>query len=164
MKRNIGLVATMVVLVFASFAVGQQTSANRTTGPVKRVIQPPNYKPTAAPVSPGILVGDTLYLAGSTGGDPIKGQLVPGGFEPELRQIFSNVQTVLKAADMDLRDVVRVEIYLADIADYNRLNEIYREYFNFEPLPARSATAVKELARSARVELTMTAVRSRRDR
>lgn len=161
MKRNVSFAAAIFALVFASFAIGQQTRANRTNGPSKRVVQPANYRPTAAPVSPGIMVGDTLYLSGSTAGDPVTGQLVQGGFEVELRQIFSNVQTVLKTADMDLKDVVSVTIYLADMSDYARLNEIYREYFNFEPLPARSAAAVKEMARGARVELTMTAVRSR---
>jgi 2-iminobutanoate/2-iminopropanoate deaminase len=127
----------------------------------KRVIQPAGYKPSPAPLSPGILVGDTLYLSGSTGGDPATGQLVKGGFEPEVRQIFSNVQTVLEAADMTLADVVSVTAYLADMSDYARFNEIYREYFTSNPLPARSTVAVRELARGARVELTMTAVRSR---
>jgi 2-iminobutanoate/2-iminopropanoate deaminase len=127
----------------------------------KRVIQPARYKPSPAPLSPGILVGSTLYLSGSTGGDPVSGQLVKGGFELELRQIFSNVQTVLKSANMTLADVVSVTAYLADMADYARFNEIYREHFNSNPLPTRSTVAVKELARGARVELTMTAVRER---
>ena len=74
----------------------------------KRVIQPPGYKPTPSPLSPGILVGDTLYLSGSTGGDPATGQLVTGGFEPEMRQIMANMQTVLAAADLRLADVVAV--------------------------------------------------------
>jgi 2-iminobutanoate/2-iminopropanoate deaminase len=131
------------------------------TGLVKRPIQPPNYRPTPSPLTPGILVGDTLYLSGSTGGDPTTGQLVTGGFEPEMRQIMSNVRTVLEAAGMGLSDVVSVTAYLADIADFPRFNEIYREHFTFTPLPTRSTVAVTALARGARLELTMTAVRSR---
>ena len=127
----------------------------------KRPIQPPNYKPTPSPLTPGILIGDTLYLSGSTGGDPVTGQLVKGGFEPELRQIMSNVQTVLKEAGMTLADVVTVTAYLADMADFGRFNEIYREYFTSTPLPTRSTVAVQGLARGARLELTMTAVRTR---
>ncbi|HXG88473.1 MAG TPA: Rid family hydrolase [Vicinamibacterales bacterium] len=127
----------------------------------KRVIQPPDYKPTPSPLSPGILVGDTLYLSGSTGGDPVSGQLVKGGFEPEMRQIMSNVQTVLAAADMTLSDVVSVTAYLADMGDFARFNEIYKEFFTATPLPTRSTVAVKGLARDARLELTMTAVRAR---
>ena len=127
----------------------------------RRPIQPPNYKPTPSPLTPAILIGDTLYLSGSTGGDPVTGQLVTGGFEPELRQIMSNVQTVLKEAGMTLADVVSVTAYLADMADFPRFNDIYREYFTSTPLPTRSTVAVSGLARGARLELTMTAVRTR---
>ena len=127
----------------------------------RRAIQPPNYKLTPSPLTPAILIGDTLYLSGSTGGDPVTGQLVAGGFEPEMRQIMSNVQTVLKEAGMTLADVVTVTAYLADMADFARFNQIYREYFTSTPLPTRSTVAVKDLARAARLELTMTAVRTR---
>jgi 2-iminobutanoate/2-iminopropanoate deaminase len=73
---------------------------------------------------------------------------------------MSNVQTVLKTAGMGLDDVVLVTAYLADMNDYTRFNELYREYFKVLPLPARSTVAVKDLARGARLELAMTAVRS----
>ena len=127
----------------------------------RRAIQPPGYKPTPSPLTPGIMVGDTLYLSGSTGGDPATGQLVKGGFEAEMRQIMSNMQTVLKEAGLTLADVVSVTGYLVDMADFRRYNEIYVEYFSTLPLPVRSTVAVKELARSARIEMTMTAVRPR---
>ncbi len=131
------------------------------TGPKleKRVIQPEGYRPTPSPLSPGIMVGNTLYLSGSTGGDPTTGQLVPGGFEPEMRQVMENMTTVLAAADMDLSNVVQVTTYLADMAYYARYNEIYRELFTVEPLPVRATVAVKELARGALIEMMMTAVR-----
>ena len=160
MKRSITFLAVVLAAMAASFAAGQQS--NRANGPRKQVIQPPNYRPTPSPLSPAILVGDTLYMSGATGADPKAGQLVKGGFEPELRQIMSNLQTVLKSADMDLSDVVAVTAYIDDMANFNRFNEIYREYFKTEPLPTRSTVAVKELARGAHFELTMTAVRSRK--
>ncbi len=87
------------------------------------------------------------------------GQLVPGGFEPEMRQVMANMTTVLAAAEMDLSNVVQVTTYLADMVDYARYNEIYREYFTVEPLPVRATVAVKELARGALVEMMMVAVR-----
>jgi 2-iminobutanoate/2-iminopropanoate deaminase len=154
--------ATVVLLVGgAGLAVGQQRTA--TSGPprVRRVIQPAGYKPSPAPLVPAILVGDTLYLSGSTGGDPATGQLVPGGLEPEMRQIVANLRTVLAAADMTFADVVTVTAYLADMADYARFNELYREVFPNGAYPARSTVAVRDLARGARLELTMTAVRSK---
>jgi 2-iminobutanoate/2-iminopropanoate deaminase len=77
-----------------------------------------------------------------------------------MRQAMSNMQAVLKEAGLTLADVVAVTGYLVDMADFARYNEIYREYFTTLPLPTRSTVAVKELARGARIEMTMTAVRS----
>jgi reactive intermediate/imine deaminase len=158
-EDRIGRIGRLVVDHFDRSTASSASPARQSDR--KRVIQPAGYKPTPSPLSPGILVGDTLYLSGSTGGDPVSGQLVKGGFEPEMRQIMSNVQTVLAAADMTLADVVAVTAYLADMADFARFNEIYKEFFTSTPLPTRSTVAVKELARGARLELTMTAVRSR---
>jgi 2-iminobutanoate/2-iminopropanoate deaminase len=159
-EDRIGRIARRVV---DHFNGGSQagSQAPTTPPPTRRVIQPPGYKPTPSPLTPGILVGDTLYLSGSTGGDPATGQLVKGGFDAEMRQIMSNLQAVLQEAGMTLADVVSVTGYLADMADFARYNEIYREYFTTIPLPTRSTVAVKELARGARIELTMTAVRSK---
>ena len=161
-EDRIGRIAELVVNHFdesqvANASPGAQAPAVRT----RRAIQPPNYKPTPSPLTPAILIGDTLYLSGSTGGDPVTGQLVAGGFEAEMRQIMSNVQTVLKEAGLTLADVVSVTGYLADMSDFARYNEIYREYFTSTPLPTRSTVAVNGLARGARLELTMTAVRTR---
>ena len=159
-EDQIGRLAELVVNHFDK----APSNASETAPPparTRRPIQPPNYKPTPSPLTPAILIGDTLYLSGSTGGDPVTGQLVKGGFEPELRQIMANVQTVLKEAGMTLADVVSVTAYLADMADFARFNEIYREYFTSTPLPTRSTVAVQGLARGARLELTMTAVRTR---
>lgn len=142
----------------AGSAVGQQT---RGPAPARRVIQPGGYKPTPSPLVPGILAGDTLYLSGTTGGDPATGQLVPGGLEPEMKQIMANIQTVLAEADMSLGDVVAVTTYLADMADFAKYNEIYRSYFPNGAYPTRSTVAVRDLARGARLEITMTAVRSK---
>ena len=162
MSRLVGIgtpVVLMLTLASVSYAVGQQGRAPG--GVERRVIQPAGYKPSPAPLVPAILVGDTLYLSGSTGGDPATGLLVSGGLEGETKQIFSNIQTVLKAAGMTLNDVVATTVYLTEMSDYARFNELYRSYFDDGRFPTRSAVAVKELARGARVELTMTAVRSK---
>jgi 2-iminobutanoate/2-iminopropanoate deaminase len=158
-EDQIGRIAQLVVNHFD--APSSASSAAQAPTRTKRAIQPPNYQPTPSPLTPAILIGDTLYMSGSTGGDPVTGQLVGGGFEPEMRRIMANVQLVLKEADMTLADVVSVTAYLAEMGDFPRFNEIYREYFTSTPLPTRSTFAVKELARGARLELTLTAVRTR---
>src|SRR5215475_524146 len=126
MRRVFALFVVLIV-IGAAYAMQRNKSNAMATVPHKRVIQPANYKPTASPLSPAILIGDTLYMSGATGGDPTTGQLVQGGFEPEMRQIMSNLQTVLKTADMDLTNVVAVTTYLRDMSDFARFNEIYRE-------------------------------------
>jgi len=73
--------------------------ANRSAGNETRH-SPKDYKPTPSPSSPAILVGHTLYMSGATGGNPATGQLVTGGFEPEMRQIMTNLETVLRAANL----------------------------------------------------------------
>ena len=158
-EDQIGRIAQLVVNHFD--AAPSASSAAQAPVRTRRAIQPANYKPTPSPLTPAILIGDTLYMSGSTGGDPVTGQLVAGGFEPEMRRIMANVQIVLKEAGMTLADVVSVTAYIADMSDFPRFNEIYREYFTSTPLPTRSTVAVKELARGARLELTMTAVRTR---
>ena len=149
-----------VVLLFAigAAACGQAPAVETEARLTRRVIQPANYQPSPAPLVPAIMVGHTLYLSGSTGGDPETGQLVEGGFEAEFRQIMANMQSVLAGAGLDLSHVVSVTVYLADMDDYGRLNELYREYFTTDPLPTRAAVGVSELARGAVIELRMTAV------
>ena len=156
MKRRLIQLVVLVMVLLAGYSVAQQP---RSDAPRKRVIQPAGSRPSTT-LSPAILVGDTLYMSGNIGSDPATGQLAKGGFEAELRQVMTNAQAVLKAAGMDLSDVVAVTAYLADMGDFTRFNEVYHEYFKAEPLPTRSTVAVKDLARGARVELTMTAVRS----
>src|SRR5215469_15446044 len=93
MKRRLIQLAVLTTIILAGYTVAQQP---RPEGPHKRAIQPAGSRPSTAPISPAILVGDTLYMSGSLGSDPATGQLAKGGFEPELRQLMTNVQAVLK--------------------------------------------------------------------
>jgi len=154
MKRAWLFVLTGIAAVGLTGAAGTPQ-----LGPRKQLVQPKGSTALQLPFSPGVLVGDTLYLSGVIGSDA-SGQLAPGGFEPEMRQAFANAQAVLKAAGMDYGDVVSVTVYLGDIKDFPQMNQIYKEYFKSEPLPARSTVAVKDLVRGARLEVTMSAART----
>ena len=120
----------------------------------RRVIQ--GGPATGLPFSPGILVGNTLYLSGAIGATP-KG-LVPGGIEAETRQTLANIGEVLKAAGMGFQDVTSVTAYLASLADFDRFNAVYREIFAKDP-PVRTTVQVAALVNGARVELQMIAVK-----
>ena len=156
---------TLVALLICACAIayaepGMRGAAAGQKPPQKRVIVPQGAPAMGLPFSPGLMVGDTLYLSGVIGADS-SGQPVAGGLEPEMRQAFANAAGTLKAAGMDFSDVVSVVVYLGDIKDFGQMNTIYKEYFKTEPLPTRSTVAVKDLVRNAKLEITMTAVRSK---
>ncbi len=104
------------------------------------------------PFSEAVRAGDLLFLAGQIGTDPATGQLVSGGTETEARQAIENIKAVLERNGRSLADVVKCTVFLADIGEWARFNEIYKQYFK-PPYPARSALGVNGLARNARLEL-----------
>ncbi len=110
------------------------------------------------PFSRVVEVGDTLYLAGHLGTDPKTGALVPGGIGPETRQTLTNIGATLATVSAIHADVVRCQVFLADINDFGAMNDVYRSFFPENP-PARTTVAVLGLARDARIEIECTAVR-----
>jgi 2-iminobutanoate/2-iminopropanoate deaminase len=110
------------------------------------------------PYSPGILVGNTLYLAGTIGED-ISNNIVPGGIDAEARQALANVSEVLNAAGMTLQDVTSVTVYITSFDDFAKFNEVYQQAFSTNP-PARTTVQVAALIGGAKVELQMTAVKA----
>ena len=124
----------------------------------RRVIRPDKAPNTGLPFSPGILVGNTLYVAGHLGRDPITSQLVSGGIEAETRQVLANSREVLKTAGMDFKDVASVTAYITSFDDFARFNAVYSESFPTDP-PARATVQVAALNAGARIELQMIAVK-----
>lgn len=104
------------------------------------------------PFSPAVRAGGLIFLSGQIGIRPGTMRLVEGGLEPETRQTMENVRAVLEAADASLADVVKCTVFLADIAEWGAMNEVYVTYFPVDP-PARSALGSSGLALGARVEI-----------
>src|SRR5919112_1350759 len=119
----------------------------------KKVIQPKEF-PTGRPFSPGIMVGDTLYVAGQTGSNLKTGQ-IPENFEDEVRQTLDNIGLVLKEAGMTFDNAVSVQVYLTDMNLFPRMNTVYTTYFK-EPRPARTTVGIAKLVGTARIEITVT--------
>jgi 2-iminobutanoate/2-iminopropanoate deaminase len=120
--------------------------------PMKEVVEVPGV--ARLPVfSSAIRSGDFIFLSGAIGalpGDEIR--LVEGGIGPETRQTLDNLQNVIEAAGGSMADMVKCTVFLADMADYAAMNEVYLEFFPSDP-PARSALASGGLAFDARVEI-----------
>jgi len=138
-----------VLLLSLAFAVSAAAAS-------KKVIQPKDF-PTGRPFSPGILVDDTLYIAGQTGSDLKTGQL-PDDFDAEVKQCLDNIGLVLKEAGMSFDDAVAVQVYLTDMSLFPRMNAVYTTYFK-EPRPVRTTVGVAKLVGTARIEVTVTAHR-----
>jgi len=104
------------------------------------------------PFSLGVRGGGLLYLSGQVAQDPSTGQLIEGDVARQTDRILRNIATALAAAGKDLDDVVRVGVYLTDMASFAAMNEVYARHFT-KPYPARTAIAVAALPMGAAVEM-----------
>ena len=102
------------------------------------------------PYSQAIRYGNTIYMSGQIGLDPVSGQLVQG-IDAQIVRVFDNLQAVAAASGGSLADAVRVTIYLTDLAHFAKVNEAMAKYFP-APYPARAAVGVASLPRGALVE------------
>ncbi|HWY19705.1 MAG TPA: RidA family protein [Candidatus Acidoferrum sp.] len=111
------------------------------------------------PFSDGIVAGNTLYVAGQEGTDD-SGKLASGGIGPETTAALENIQKVLKAAGFEMKDVVNVTVYLADIHEFGDMNKVYKSVIP-DPKPARATVQAAALVNNARIEISAIAVRQK---
>ena len=112
------------------------------------------------PYTPGVGVGETVYLSGQIGLDPVSGQMVEGGTEAQARRVMENLGAVLKEAGVGYGHVAKATIFMTDLAEFAKVNEIYGSYFPAGGVPpVRSTVQVAALPRGARVEIDFVAVR-----
>jgi len=102
--------------------------------------------------SQAIRAGNTVYLSGQIPLDPATGELVAGDMEAQVRRVFDNLQAVATAAGSDLDHVVKLTVYLTDLAHFALVNRVMAEYFA-RPYPARAAVGVAALPKGAAVEM-----------
>jgi 2-iminobutanoate/2-iminopropanoate deaminase len=111
------------------------------------------------PFNDGIVAGNTLYVAGQEGTDD-SSKLVAGGIGPETTAALENIQKVLKAAGFELKDVVSVTVYLADIHEFGDMNKVYKTVMP-DPKPARATIQAAALVNNARIEISAIAVKQK---
>jgi len=117
----------------------------------KTIISTPDAPQAIGTYSQAVRVGDTVYCSGQIGLDPASMQMVEG-IDAQIHRVFANLSAVAKAAGGSLADAVRLTVYLTDLADFGRVNEIMAEYVPL-PYPARAAVGVASLPRGALVEV-----------
>jgi 2-iminobutanoate/2-iminopropanoate deaminase len=118
----------------------------------RQVVHLPGAVPQGLPFSPAIRAGGLIFLSGQIGFLPGTRQLALGGIAGETRQSLENIRGVLQAAGSSFARVTKCTVFLADIADYAAMNEVYATFFPSDP-PARSTVAASGLAFGARVEI-----------
>jgi 2-iminobutanoate/2-iminopropanoate deaminase len=111
------------------------------------------------PFSDAIVVGDTAYIAGQEGTDE-SGKLASGGIGPETGAALDNIQKTLKAAGFEMKDIVSVTVYLADIHEFPDMNKVYKSVMP-DPKPARATVQVAALVNGARIEVSAIAVKGK---
>lgn len=116
----------------------------------KKIISTPHAPAAIGTYNQAVLAGETLYMSGQIGLDPVSMQMVEG-IDAQIVRVFENLKAVAEAAGASLDDAVKFNIYLTDLANFSKVNEVMARYVT-EPYPARAAVGVKELPRGALVE------------
>ena len=118
----------------------------------RHVVHTDKVPPAKVPLSQAIKVGDWVFASGQLGMDPKTGRLVDGGIKAETRQVCENLKAILEAAGTSLGKVAKVTIYMADLTELMKMNEVFSEYFPKDP-PARTTFQAGGLIAGARVEI-----------
>lgn len=124
----------------------------------KKLIQTNNAPEAIGPYSQAVQMGPFIFSAGQIGLDPATRELVPGGLEAEVQQTLDNLKAILESAGADWSDVVKTTLYLADMSDFPKVNELYGKVFPDNP-PARTTIQAGALPKGARFEMDLVAIR-----
>jgi 2-iminobutanoate/2-iminopropanoate deaminase len=118
----------------------------------KSAVSAPDAPKAIGPYSHAVRTGPLLFVSGQVPIDPATGNLVDGDISAQTQRVMQNIDAVLKAAGLSLKDVVRTTIYLADMNDFAAVNAVYGTFFS-DPYPARATVQVSRLPKDARVEI-----------
>ena len=122
-----------------------------------QVIKTEKAGPPVGPYSQAVQAGGFIFVAGEKGIDPITKEMVPGGIEPETRRTLENIKAILEEAGSNMDLVVSTFVFMTDLKEFSKMNDIYAEYFKANP-PGRTTVEVKSLPASAHIEITVTAL------
>jgi len=122
----------------------------------RTVVTAPDAPPAVGPYSQGIAAGGFVFLAGQIPLVRDTGKLVEGGITEQTEQVIANIKALLATQGLNLGDVVKSTVFLADMNEFTAMNEVYTRHFS-EPYPARSTVQVARLPRDARIEIEVVA-------
>ena len=144
--------------VLATFAVLVSTATGNTAESGRKVISTPAAPNAIGPYSQGIRVGNTLYVSGEIAIDPKTNQIMANAsIEDQTRRALENIKAILAADGLTMDDVVSTTVYLTDINEFDRMNQVYATFFGKAP-PARATVQVARFARDVKIEISAVAV------
>jgi len=144
----------LIITLFAAACVlgcTAEADSHKAAKPVVEYLNTPAMEGRDAPFSSAVRVNNTLYVTGALGIPPGTRELVDGGIAPETKQTLENISSTLETFGSSMEQVVKCTVFLADMAEWPAMNEVYTTFFKNKP--ARSAVAVSGLALDARVEI-----------
>lgn len=126
---------------------------------MKKAINTTNAPAAIGPYSQAILSNNTLYISGQIPINPLSGKLVESGIEEETKQCMENLKAILTEAKMTFEQVVKATIFIKDMSQFSRINEVYSQFFEGIIPPARETVEVSELPKNVNIEISMIAVK-----
>ena len=125
---------------------------------MKKAINTNKAPMPVGPYNQAVMVKNTLYISGQVALNPTNNELIKGSIDEESHQIMKNIESILKEAGLDFKNVVRSKIYLTDMSNFSKVNEVYGSYFEKGHEPARTTIEVSGLPLGVDVEIDMIAV------
>jgi len=120
----------------------------------RKIISTPNAPKAIGPYAQAVQYGDLLFVSGMIPLDPKSGELLTGDFEAEVVRVLENIKAVVEASGMSLKNVLKSTVFLQDLGNFAKFNEIYGRYFN-DILPARETVQAAQLPRDASIEISV---------
>ena len=124
---------------------------------MKKIIFTENAPAPIGPYNQAVLKGNTLYTSGQIAIDPASGELITDSIEAETEQVMQNMKAVLAAAEMTFENVVKTTIFIMDMNDFAKINDVYGSYFDEKNAPSRETVQVAGLPKNVNVEISMIA-------
>jgi 2-iminobutanoate/2-iminopropanoate deaminase len=125
---------------------------------MKKAINTPDAPKALGPYSQGIMVNGMLFVSGQIPINPSTNELLKGDIQEQTRQIMTNIIAILNKADMDFSNVVKASIFLSDLHNFEKVNEVYGAYFKENP-PARECIQAAMLPKNADIEISVIAAK-----
>ena len=126
---------------------------------MKKIINTTHAPAPIGPYNQAVLVNNILYTSGQIALNPITMELVLDDIKTETKQVMENLKAVLKAADMTFENVFKTSIFISDMHNFSKIDEVYATYFNEETAPARETVEVANLPKFVNVEISMMAIK-----